>query len=65
MYCHLDERGAILPAALILLIMITLMLGSFVVYFDAVYRTYDSLESHYLREMEFHLIDADLGDSQY
>jgi hypothetical protein len=46
---RLDEKGALLPAAVILLIVISMILMSFLVYFDSKYRTYDSLESHYLR----------------
>jgi len=49
MWHRLDERGAILPGAIILLLIVTIMLSTYVLYFDAVYRTYDSLESHFLR----------------
>lgn len=49
MWFHLNEKGALLPAAIILLIIISMILLNFLIYFDSIYRTYDSLESHYLR----------------
>lgn len=46
----INERGAMLAAAIILLFFVSLFLFSIVLWHDSVYRNFDSLEIYYENE---------------